>query len=212
MNFRITLIPLVLGAVIALPAHAFDIVHEKTSYLDSKYVTLGIGLGVAGLMNESGVQGDTGFGVRITAGHHFSRYWQAELSYQFSFFDLRSPDPINPTQLLRSGAQMNQVVLRGILLYPAVMMQPYLSAGVGGYDLFGVAQRTALRFPMNFQIPIAAGVQGYIYKNMISFDAEFSYQFLLGENQPQDILTVLGLNRVRFDAYSVMMSFTFHLF
>jgi len=191
---------------------AFDVLDRKTTFEDSKFITLGAGLGATGFLRQKGISGDTGFGFRVSAGHHFNRYLQAEIVYQFSTFEFSSPDPIAPTQFLHTRAAMNQEVLRFVISYPTVLAQPFLSIGFGGYDWVGVNQETALSFPMNFQIPFAAGIRSYIYENVVSFDIEFGYQLLFGENQSSDTLTLLGLNKVSFDTFSAMASFVFHLF
>lgn len=193
-------------------AYAFDVINKRLSYMNSKFVTFGVGLGFTGFAREKGIAGGTGFGFRVAAGHHFNQYLQAEFVYQFSTFNFSSPDPIDPSLSLRTRAIMNQEILRFILLYPAVLAQPFVSVGIGGYNWDGVNQETALSFPINFQIPVSAGVQAYLYKNLISLDAEFSYQFLFGENQPPDTLALLGLNKISFDTYSFMTSFTFHFY
>jgi hypothetical protein len=205
---------LLVAAALGLPrgASAFDVVDEKTSYLDSKYVTLGVGLGITGFSHQSGISGNTGFGFKVSAGHHFNRYLQAEILYQFSTFYWNTPDPVTPTAALRTRAEMSQEAIRLVALYPAVVAQPFLSVGIGGYNFLGVNQATGLSFPMNFMIPLGAGVQTYLLKNRLSFDVEFNYQILFGENQSADTLAILGLQSVSFNTYSVMGSFVFHLY
>jgi hypothetical protein len=191
------------------PARAFDVINEKINYADSKYLTLSAGLGFVGFAQTSGVRSDTGFGFRLAAGHQFTNYLESEIAYQFSIFDIVSPDPVAPANTLSAGAGMNEVALRVILSYPAVLLQPYLSGGIGGYNIYGVDQ-TALSFPMKLEFPVGVGLRAYTYKNRISFDAEFNYQFLLGTNQSPDTLALLKLNKVDFNAYSAMLTFTFH--
>jgi len=190
----------------------FDVMDRRISYEDSKYVTLGAGLGFTGFSLQEGISGDKGFGFRVSAGHHFNRYLQAEIVYQFSTFTFRSPDPIAPNSSLHTRAAMNQELLRFILSYPTVLAQPYISLGIGGYDLIGVNGETALSFPIDFEFPISAGIRAYIYKNLTSVDFDFTYHILFGENQPQDTLSLLDLNKISFNTYSFMISFSFHLF
>jgi hypothetical protein len=190
--------------------YAYDVIDEKQSYIDSKYITLGVGLGFTGFSMDEGISGDTGFGFRVTAGHHFNKYFQAEIGYQFSTFLFSSPDPIAPSTQLRTRADMNQEWIRLVATYPAVLLQPYVSAGIGGYNLFGVNKETALSFPSEFQIPVSAGVRAYIYKNKVSFEVEYSYQFLFGEGQSADTLALLNINEVSFNTTSVIFSVTCH--
>jgi hypothetical protein len=186
------------------------VINEKTSFEESKFVSFGAGVGFLDFSRESGIDGDAGFGFRLSGGHHFNRYLEAEFSYLFSTFRFDSPDPVSPAVSLNTRAGMNQYMMRMILTYPDVLLQPYISAGVGGYDWFGINSETALSFPIHFMFPVSSGVRAYVYRNRISLDLDFTYSFLLGENQTQDTLTLLGLNKVEFDTYSFMGSFTFH--
>ncbi len=191
-------------------AQAFDVIDQRISFIDSKYVTLGVGLGMTGFSMEKGISGDTGFGVRVVAGHHFNKYFQAEIGYQFSTFRFQSPDPVDTTLALDTRAEMNQEWIRILAIYPDVLLQPYISAGIGGYNLFGVNQETALDFSISYYVPLAAGLRAYLYKNKISFDAEYGYQILFGENQSADTLNLLGLNEVSFNTTSIMFTLNFH--
>jgi hypothetical protein len=193
-------------------ASAFDVIDRQTGYIDSKYITLGTGLGFTGFSQTTGVDGDLGFGFRVTGGHHFNRYLQFELIYELSTFRFRSPDPVNPATQLSTRAEMNQEILRFVLTYPDLLLQPFVSAGVGGYNWFGVDDETALSFPIDFSLPLAAGLRAYIYKNLISMNFDFNYYILFGENQSDDTLALLGLDEVSFDTYSFMTTFTFHFF
>ncbi len=193
-------------------AYAFDIIDRETGFIASKYLTLGVGVGFTGFSRQQGIEGDTGFGLKVTGGHQFNRYLSGEIYYQFSTFNLDSPDPVNPAQKINTGAQMNQTGFNLMLFYPAVLAQPYISVGIGGYNWMGVDPSTALDVPMNFMFPIAAGVRAFIYRNRISLDTEFNYQVLFGENQEPDTLKLLGLSKVSFDSYSFITSVTFHFF
>ncbi|MFH1263349.1 MAG: outer membrane beta-barrel protein [Pseudomonadota bacterium] len=198
-----------------LPARssAFDVVDRRESFLDSKYITLGVGLGTTGFSQQMGVSGNTGFGFRVTAGHQFSRYLNAEILYQLSTFAWNTPDPVSPTTAtLRTRAELNQEAIRLIALYPAVAAVPFVTVGFGGYALTGVSSATGLDFSQNFMIPFGAGVRTYLYENKISFDVEFNYQILFGLNQSADTLKILGLKEVSFNTYSLMATFGFHLF
>lgn len=191
---------------------AFDVVDREKNYADSKYVSLSAGAGMTGFAHQKGVSGDAGFGFQIKAGHAFSRYLQAEFLYQFSTFDWTTPDPIDPSRNVHTGASLNQIIMRALLLYPEFIVQPYVTVGVGGYSFMGVNQETAMSFPMHMLLPVGAGARSYIYKNQISFDVEYNYQIFFGENQSADTLALLGLNKVSFNMYSIMGTFTFHLF
>ncbi|MFH1018877.1 MAG: outer membrane beta-barrel protein [Pseudomonadota bacterium] len=191
------------------PAYAFDVVNEKLSYSDSKFVTLSTGLGFCGFSRQTGVSGNAGFGVRVAVGHHFNQYLLAEIAYQYSLFHLTSPDPVAPGTSFRSEGSMNQEALRFELSYPAVLLQPFLSFGIGGYNLYGIDE-TGLSFPTNFEVPLGAGIRAYTLKNRMSVDVEYNYQFLIGVNQPPDTLRLLGLGKVGFNTYSLMASITFH--
>ena len=182
------------------------------TYIDSKYITFGAGLGFSGFSQQEGIHGDMGFGFRLSAGHHFNRYLQGEIVYEFSTFRFESPDPVNPAQSLDTRAAMNKEIIRAVFTYPMVLAQPFVSAGIGGYNFFDVNEETALSFPFNVTIPLAAGVRSYIYKNLLSLDLEFNYYFLIGENPSASTLALLNLQRIKFDAYSFMGTFTFHFF
>ncbi|HLG19642.1 MAG TPA: outer membrane beta-barrel protein [Bdellovibrionota bacterium] len=198
------------GELFTPSVQAFDVLDRQASYHDSKYITLGAGLGFTGFAFQEGIDGDPGFAFRVSGGHHFNRYLQAEILYEFSTFRFHSPDPIAPTTQLSTRSAMNNEMIRFVLTYPAVLLQPYVSAGIGGYNWIGVNDETALSFPINFSLPLAAGLRAYIYKNLVSMDLDFNYYILFGENQSADTLTLLGLDKVSFDSYAFMTSFTFH--
>jgi hypothetical protein len=204
-----------LGTVILCavsPARAFDVVDRQTSFSDSKFVSLAAGFGLTGFSHQKGISGNTGFGFKVSAGHPFSRYLQGEILYQFSTFNWDSPDPVAPASFVKTRASLNQEVIRLIALYPALLAQPFVTVGFGGYQFTGVSQITGLSFPMNFEIPLGAGVRSFVYKNRLSFDVEFNYQILFGENQSPDTLALLGLNKVSFNTYSIMASIVFYMF
>ena len=201
-----------LVALLPGTSRAFDVIDRNLTYVESRYMVLGVGLGFQDFARQSGFDGSMGFGFRISAAHNFNRFLAADLYYQLTTFRFSSPDPINPRALLNTRAAMNEECLRVLLFYPATVIQPYLSAGVGGYGFIGTNQETALSFPINLQLPVGAGVRSYIYKNRISLDFDFSYHFLFGENQDAQTLALLGIKRVSFDTYSLMASFMFHLY
>lgn len=206
------------GALIGLSAlftsstFAFDSIHESTSYEDSKFFTYGAALGSTGFSSEKGLSGGLGFGFRILVGHHFNRYLETQFHYQFSTFNLTSPDPVFPSQSLTTRAAMNQETLRLIYSYPALAFQPFVSAGFGGYNLTAVNQETGLAFPLNLVVPVGVGVRWYLLRNMLSIEGQFDYEFLFGENQPADVLALLGVSKVSFNTYSTMLSVTLHAF
>ena len=191
------------------PAYAFDVINEKLSYADSKFLVLSMGLGFGGFAQQTGVAGHSGFGFRMAAGHHFNQYLSAEIAYQLSLLHLTSPDPVAPATSRQISGGMNQEALRFVVSYPAVLLQPFLSFGVGGYNLFGVDE-TGLSFPTNLEFPVGAGVRAYIYKNKLSVDVEYNYQFLLGVNQSPQTLGLLGLKKVDFNSYSLMATVSLH--
>jgi len=186
----------------ASPALSFDVNHKNQSFVGTRYVTFGIGVGMTGFARQQGIQGDPGFGLRITAGHQFNRYFDAELFYQFSTFRFDSPDSINPASSLNTRA----------VSYPLAFIQPFVSAGIGGYNLVDINRETALSFPFDFELPLAAGVRTYLLRNLISLDVEFTYHLLFGTNQSVDTLALLGLSKLEFDTYSALVSVTFHMF
>jgi hypothetical protein len=195
-------------------ADAFEVVDRKTSYADTRFVHFGVGLGMTGFSQQAGISGNSGFGLKVMAGHAFNRYLHGEVLYQFSTFDLNSPstDPASRGTLLKTGASLNQEAIRLVAIYPELLVQPFLTVGFGGYSFTGVNEETALEFPMNIQIPLGAGIRSYLYKNRISLDLEFNYQILFGENQEADTLALLGLNRVNFNTHSILGTFTFYFF
>lgn len=201
---------LVLMALTA-PAMAFDSLGGR-SYADTRYMNVGLGAGATGFARQKGIDGDLGFGLRLTAGHALNRFVDIQFNYQFSNFDLRSPDPLDPTARVGTNASMHQESIVAALRYPRYFAQPYVSAGVGGYAWTGVDRETTLSFPMNVFFPLAAGVRTYLVRNFLSFDAEFSYQWILGEDQDADTLALIGASEVAFDTYSVTGTLQFHLF
>lgn len=196
----------------ALNLDAYELPGKNKSYLNTKYISFGVGSGTIGFADQTGISGNTGFSIRATAGHHLNRYVQLVFAYQFSNFDLDSPDPLNTLSTINTNASMNQESLQAVFSYPDFFVQPYVSLGVGGYNWFDVSRETTLSFPINVFVPTTVGFRTYIIKNVFSFDAEFAYNWTFGENQKQSTLSLLNLNKVSFNTYGVTGTFTLHLF
>jgi len=198
--------------VTATNALGYDSLFKNKSYINTKYISFGVGSGTIGFANQEGISGNTGFSIRGTAGHHLNRYVQLLFMYQFSNFEFDSPDPLNTSATINTNASMNQESLRAVFSYPSLFVQPYLSAGIGGYNWFGVSRETTLSFPIQLYVPTAIGFRIFLIKNLFSFDAEFSYDWMFGENQKQSTLGLLNINKVSFDTYGITGTFTWHLF
>jgi hypothetical protein len=193
-------------------ARSFEVVNERLSYADNKYLSLRSDLGFTGFAQTKGVDAKAGFGLRVGAGHTLNQFMEAEFIYQLSTFRLLSPDPIDPSVRLSTRAGMNQEVIRLNFMVPRLLLQPFVTVGFGAYDLFDVNRETVLNFPSRMQVPLGAGVRAYTHRNNISFNLEFNYQLLFGEDQKPDALALLGLREVSFNTYSFMAGFLFHFF
>ena len=198
--------------LVVFPAGAFEALSSGKSYPDIRYLEVGLGAGALGFARQENIDGNLGFSIRLSAAHPLNRYVQIQFNYQFSHFDFASPDPLDTSSNIRTDASMNQESIVARFLYPRFAIQPYLSAGLGGYSWSGVDRETTLSFPMNLFVPLSAGLRTYFVKNLISFDAEFSYHLLFGENQSADTLALINRDRVSFDTYGITGTFQFHLF
>ncbi|MEZ4703794.1 MAG: outer membrane beta-barrel protein [Bdellovibrionota bacterium] len=191
---------------------AFEYVHLKESYEKNRYLAFDAGLGFSKLSFADNVRSTTGFGMRAGLGHHFSKFLFGEFYYQVAWLGLRSPDPVDPTLVLDSTAVFHQEVLRVLIKDFRVAAMPYLSAGIGAYQFSGVDSSSSLSFPTGIEFPIGVGIKAFLHKDIISLNADFTYHFLLGENQSSSTLQVINRNKVAFDAYSVMVGFEFNFF
>lgn len=194
--------------------HAFELTKKKISYLDRPNLTLGIGFGSTQLVNNGGgdIKGKHGFSFRVMAGHHLSKNLIAEVFYQVSGFRFYSPDPVSGAEPLLTRAGISEQVIRASYVFDKKRFQPYISAGIGGYHFFGEDAQTALAFPFNLEVPVSIGLRSFYAKDRFSFDIEFMYRFLFGENQEQDVLNLLNVDKISFNAISIMGTFTFHTF
>lgn len=193
-------------------AFAFEVPHERKSYVVSKHLSLGAGFGAGGVVRGEQISGDPGFSFKVVGGHHFTPWLKGELFYQFTNFSLKSPDPILVGSKIDSRMSMNHEALRVLVVLPSHFIQPFLGVGLGGYNGISVDRKTALSFSMDVFVPLSAGVHVYFLKNKCSLDLEFNYNLLFGENQDAATLGLLGVSRISFDTYSSMATFNLHLF
>ncbi len=208
---RVSLYTLIFILCFRTFAWGFEYVNQQKSYENNRLFSLHAGLGIEQFMNSKGVDGSNpGIVFQAGVGHRFNSWLGADIVYQFSTFRFNSPDPIVPTSDINTRTGLHQEFLRLKAYYPAVVAQPYISAGIGGYQFFGLNGSTALSIPPNFMIPLGVGLQTFIYKNNISLDFDFTYHWFLGENQGVAILRTLGLNEVSFNMYSLIGGFSFH--
>jgi hypothetical protein len=192
-------------------AQGFEVVNEKKSYENNRLLSYNLGLGISGISRGEGVDNvNPGFVFQTGISHRFSQYFEAQLIYQLSTIRLLSPDPIAPASNITSRVGLNQEFVLLKAFYPFVVAQPYIGAGFGSYQFFGVNSESALSFGPGLEVPLAAGVQTFIYKNDISLNFDFTYHILFGENQDATTLNYLGLTSVSFDMYSIIGGFSFH--
>ncbi|MCB1198967.1 MAG: hypothetical protein KDK51_11385, partial [Deltaproteobacteria bacterium] len=165
-----------------------------------------------GFGSGGAVEGKLGPAFQFGLIHPLTQWMDLELIYQFSTFRFDSPDPIVVSQTINSRTGMHQELLRAVFYLPYTMGQPFLSAGIGGYHFTGLDNKTGLNLPLAFEVPVGAGFRGYIFKNHISLQFEYVYHFLFGENQSTSTLALMNRDEFRFNAYTLMGSFTFHFF
>lgn len=192
-------------------AQAFEIVNEQKSYENNRLFSFNLGLGINRFAQGKGVDNvNPGFVVQTGLSHRLNRWLEAQFTYQFSTIRFASPDPIAPADTITSRVGLHQEFFSLKAFYPAVVAQPYISAGFGSYQFFGVNSESAMSFSPGWEVPLGAGVQTFIYKNAISLDFDFTYHMLFGENQDATTLGFLGLSEVSFDMYSIIGGFSFH--
>lgn len=192
--------------------HAFDYPGSHKSFAHTKYLSLGVGSGYVNFHNQKGVDFGPGFAIKFRAGHAINKYFEVAFTYQYSNFAVNSPDPLNNASAISTYASMNQESIQLYAYYPKWFVQPYVSSGIGGYSMTGMDRSTALSFPFDVFIPLNVGVKTYFHKNIISFDTEFGYQWIMGENQEADTLNLLNVSEVALNAYHLTGVFTFHIF
>ncbi len=197
--------------ILAFPIGAMEHLSKAQSFIESKHLTLGVGLGTSSFTLQENVDASYGFAFRVSAGHHFKSYLHGEMVYQFSTLRMNSPDPVLLGQFINTRVMMNQEYFRLLFLYPKFQIQPYLALGVGGYGI-GADTKSALSFPIDWMIPLAAGLRWYYLKNKFSLDVEYAHFILFGENQDANTLGLIAKDEVGFDTQSLMATFVFHLF
>lgn len=208
MRFFATIL---LSLLTVTSASAFEIVNEKKSYENNRLFSYDLALGISRFSNGKGVGNvNPGFVFQTGIGHRINQWLEAQFVYNLSTIRFSSPDPITPASNITSRAGLNQEYIQLKAFYPRVVAQPYISAGFGSYQFFGVNSETAMAFNPNFEIPLGAGFETFIFKNNISLNFDFTYHMLLGENQDATTLGILGLSEVSFDMYSITGGFSFH--
>lgn len=205
---------LVVGFLLGLSGsvQAFEYVDQKKSYENLKYLSFRLGMGVHTFVQNDDVDGTPGPAFQFGILHPLTKGIDLEFMYQFSTFRFDSPDPIVANQTVDTRTGMHQELLRAIFYIPTTMGQPFISGGIGGYHFTGLDSKTALDLSYAFEVPVGAGFRGYIMKNQISFQFEYVYHFLFGENQSASTLALMNRNDFKFNAYTLMGSFTFHFF
>ena len=198
--------------LISLKADAFQLLGKKESYLGSRYLTMGLGLGFSGITEFEGVSGGPGFGFEIDLGHEFSQSLTIDFAYKFSLVGFTTPSPIDTTQKVNSTFIFNSEAFRLIYKYARFNIQPYIYVGIGMYNFNSVDSKTGMNFPLNLQIPVGAGVLAYIYRDKLSLKAGLDWHNLIGENQRVEVLNLLGIKSVSFDVYSVMFTLTWYIY
>lgn len=202
---------LILACVFQSQANAFEIVNEQKSFENNKLFSFNLGLGINQFTRTKNIDSSNpGFAFQTAVGHRFNQWLEAQFVYQLSTMRFNSPDPIAVGSTIQTRAGLNQEYLLLKLFYPRVVAQPYISAGFGAYQFFGVNGETALSFPASFEVPVGAGVQTFIHNNTISLDFDFTYHILFGQGQDPTTLSFLGVNEVSFNMYSLIGGFTFH--
>jgi hypothetical protein len=206
---------IVLLSIFLLPSlgSAFEVVNDHKSYENDRFFSFNLGLGMNQFTNSNGVSGvNPGLAFQTSIGHRFNQWLGVEGVYQLSTIRMFSPDPIAPGSDINTRVGINQEYLRLKLYYPRVVAQPYIGAGFGSYQFFGVNAETAFSFPAGWEVPLSAGFQTFISGNSISLDFDFTYHMFMGENQDATTLGILGVSEISFDMYSLIGSFTFHFF
>lgn len=195
------------------PAQAFEIVNQQKSFENDRLFSYNVSLGINRFARGHGVDNvNPGFVFQTGIGHRFNQWLEAQVVYQLSTIRFQSPDPISPTSNIKSRVGLNQEYFLLKAFYPTVVAQPYISAGFGSYQFFGVNAESAMSFPAGLEIPLGIGFQTFIYNNDISLDFDFTYHCILGENQDATTLGFLALPSVSFDMYSITGGFSFHFF
>lgn len=198
--------------LIQVPSQAFEVVNQQRSFENNRLFSIGTGLGISQFSRGQGIDGgNPGFVWQTTLGHRFSQVFEAQFVYQLSTMRFNSRDPITPTTSsiqTRAGLHREYLLLKAY--YPSVVAQPYVGVGFGAYQFFSVNGETALSFPASYEVPLAAGVQTFIYKNSISLDFDFTYHLMFGQNQDAATLSILKLKEVSFDMFTLIGGFTFH--
>lgn len=193
-------------------AFAFEYVDQKLSFVNHRYLTARIGMGVHTFVENDYVNGTPGPSFQAALQHTVARGVDIEFVYQFSTFRFESPDPILAGETIETRTGMHQEMLRGVFYLPFTMGQPFVSVGAGLYQFTGLDSKTALDLDLGVFVPVGAGFRAFIAKNNISVQFEYTYQFMFGENQSASTLALLGLSEFKVDAYTLMGSFSFHFF
>jgi hypothetical protein len=192
---------------------AFDLVGHNKSYLGSRYLTLGFGLGISGIAGYNTVSSATpNFGFEIDLGHEFNESFSMDFSYKFSLVGFDSPNPLDTTQRIGSTFLFNSEAFRLFYKISRFSLQPYAYVGVGAYNFGSVDSKTAMSFPVNIEMPVGIGFDWRMYKDKFSLRTGLDWHILFGENQKIEVLNLLNAKKVSFDVYSVMLTFTWYLY
>jgi hypothetical protein len=203
---------LALQVTLAKDCFSFDKINSPGSYIGSRFLYAGAGFGFSQVVGYSGISGGPGFSFDLTIGHDFSQSLSLDFLYRVSLAPIKTNSPVNPTLKIGSTLLFNGESLRLKYKYPRYNLQPFIYAGVGIYNFTSVDSKSGLEFPLNMQIPLGIGMIYYVYKDEVSLSTSFDWQVLFGENQRQEILNLLNVQKISFDLYSVMFMVTWHVF
>lgn len=203
--------------LLATPASAYDLLGRNETNLYSRDFQFNFGVGLGGLANDEGVSEDGyDLGWRFGMGYSLTNRLNLELYYQLSSIPLKSPDPLGGG-ILASKLFFNSEVLRLNYRFDrgpfdAWSFFPFLSVGIGLYQMTAVNSQSGLDFPRGFHLPLAAGFETYLSEDRLSLVVEYDYNLMFDEEQNPGTLALLGLSEASFDIHGLMLQLCWHLF
>jgi hypothetical protein len=198
-------------------ARAFDLMGTDRTYLNQRTMYLNFGTGMNSLVGDNGVKADGyDLGWQLGLGYSFTRRLQLELLYSVDSVPIVSPNPISggsfSSKFFFISEAMRLIYRFDTGFFDRWLVFPYLSLGVGFYQMAAVNPQSGLDFPSGFQLPFGGGLETYLNDDRLSLSLDYTYHLLFDEEQNTGVLSLLGVSEVKFDVHSIKLLLNWHFF
>jgi hypothetical protein len=209
---------LVLAALSASSASAFDTLGGGDSYYGVKRLSLFFGPGLGSLVHDAGVEQDgIDMGWQFGFAYALSPRLRLDFYYQFTSIPIVSPSPLGGG-MLASKFYFNSEAMRLVYRFDWDRalnfggLVPYLHLGFGWYHMHSVNAQAGLDFPVGMTMPVGLGVEVPLASDRFAVHLDYSYYLLFDEEQNPGVLALLGVPEVHFNVQTLWCKLVWSFF